>query len=467
MSPPPAHTSARELAAWVRAGGSAEQLIEQRYQAIRLRDPAINSVRQLLLSRALARARDIDGQVSRGIDPGPLAGVPFGAKELFDVRHLVTLAGSRVRATAPAAERDAAAIERLEAAGAILLATLNMDEFAYGFTCENAHYGATRNPHDLGRIAGGSSGGSAAVVAASLLPLSLGSDTNGSIRVPAALCGVFGLKPTYGRVSRRGSFPFVDSLDHVGPFARNARDLAVAFDALQGPDSEDPVCASRPADTTAFALEEPLGALRVAVLGGWFAQSAESGALQAVQRVAHALGATQTVQLDEAGAARAAAFCLSAAEGGALHLPALRRDAAVYDPATRDRLLAGALQPARIITQAQRMRRLFLRQALQQLQEFEVLLAPSTPFAATPVGEAHTILQGQRWLVRAGLGLYTQPLSFIGLPVLSVPVVMPGSLPLGVQLIAAPWQERRLLQLAAWLEDRGIIAAPQSAASNG
>src|SRR4029077_19071990 len=152
--------------------------------------------------------------------------------------------------TKPPPSRDATLVERLGAAGAILVGALNMDEYAYGFTTENSHYGPVRNPHDLGRIAGGSSGGSAAAIAAGQVPLTLGSDTNGSIRVPSSLCGVFGLKPTYGRLPRNGSSPCVASLDHLGPFARSAHDLALAYDAIQGFDGNDPACVDPPGEAT-------------------------------------------------------------------------------------------------------------------------------------------------------------------------------------------------------------------------
>ena len=199
----------------------------------------------MLADRALAEAAEVDRKIAWGVDPGPLAGVPFAVKNLFDIKGIPTLAGSIIRAKAPPPEKDATAVESLNAAGAVLLGALNMDEFAYGFTTENSHYGTTRNPHDLTCVAGGSSGGSAAAVAAGMVPLTLGSDTNGSIRVPSSFCGIFGLKPTYGRLSRHGAFLFVSSLDHVGPFARSVEDLASAYDVLQGSDPNDPVCTER------------------------------------------------------------------------------------------------------------------------------------------------------------------------------------------------------------------------------
>jgi AtzE family amidohydrolase len=231
----------------VRAGRqTAADITRASLDRIRARDSSINAFTAVVADRALAAAARIDDLVRSGSDPGPLAGVPFAVKNLFDIEGITTLAGSRIDAVLPPAVRDATLVARLESAGAVLVGALNMDEYAFGFSTQNEHYGPTRNPHDLSRIAGGSSGGSAAAVAADLVPMSLGSDTNGSIRVPAALCGVFGLKPTYGRLSRAGTRLFAASFDHVGPFARSVGDIAAVYDALQGPDPTDPVCAIRP-----------------------------------------------------------------------------------------------------------------------------------------------------------------------------------------------------------------------------
>ena len=186
------------------------------------------------------RRRDRRGDAPAASRVGPLAGVPFAVKNLFDIAGLPTLAGSKINRDRPPAAADATLVARLEAAGAVLVGALNMGEYAYDFTGENCHDGPSRNPHDTARMTGGSSGGSGAAVAGGLVPLALGSDTNGSIRVPSSFCGVFGLKPTYGRLSRAGSFPFVASLDHLGPLARTAGDLALAYDAMQGPDPARP-----------------------------------------------------------------------------------------------------------------------------------------------------------------------------------------------------------------------------------
>jgi AtzE family amidohydrolase len=452
------HTAA-EIAEEVRSGRrSAVAVAKCALSLVASRDPALNCFTATLRDRALESAAAVDEAVRQGRDPGPLAGVPFAVKNLYDVQGVVTLAGSVIEASRPAAGEDAPLISRLEAAGAVLLGALNMDEYAYGFTTENSHYGATRNPHDAARISGGSSGGSAAAVAAGLVPLSLGSDTNGSIRVPAGLCGVYGLKPTFGRLSRRGTMPFVHSLDHTGPFARTVRDLALVYDALQGHDPLDPVSAERPVEPVTIELTGGKPRLRVGLLGGWFKDNASPEAIAATESVASRLQAIKA-ELPGAKAARAAAFCLTGAEGGSLHLETLRARPRDFDFATRDRLIAGALQPAHVLARAQRVRRWFLEQALKVFEDFDILLAPATPFPATPIGQITIEMGGEEVSVRANLGLYTQPISFIGLPVLTVPVVRKGQLPMGVQLIAAPWREDVLVRAAAWLETEGAVGS--------
>src|SRR5664280_1066817 len=224
---------------------SAVSVTEAALARIAQHDSVLNSFTDVTADRARAKARAVDAAVVAGQTAGPLAGVPFAVKNLFDVQGLPTRAGSKINRDLAPSPRDARLIERMEAAGAVLVGALNMGEYAYDFTGENVHDGPSRNPHDVTRMTGGSSGGSGGAVGGGLVPLALGSDTNGSIRVPSSLCGIFGLKPTYGRLSRAHSFPFVASLDHLGPFARSARDLSTSYDAMQGPDAEDAACASR------------------------------------------------------------------------------------------------------------------------------------------------------------------------------------------------------------------------------
>ena len=443
-------------------------------------DTVLNSFTDVTADRARAKARAIDAALAAGEKIGPLAGVPFAVKNLFDVKGLATRAGSRINRDLPPAGRDATLIERMEAAGAVLVGALNMGEYAYDFTGENVHDGPSRNPHDPTRMSGGSSGGSGSAVGAALVPIALGSDTNGSIRVPSSFCGIFGLKPTYGRLSRARSFPFVASFDHLGPFARNVTDLALAYDAMQGPDADDAACTTRAIEPVTPLLSQELvsqelvsqelvnqepvregiGNLRIALAGGYFQQNLFAEAKEAVARVKDALHVTRTVELPEAARARAAAYVISTVEGASLHLDRLRKRAHDFDPAVRDRLIAGAMIPAPFVDRAQKFRRWYRAQVMELFKTVDVIIAPATPCIAPKLGQATFVLDGVELPVRANIGIHTQPISFIGLPVVAVPVPL-EPMPIGVQIIAAPWREDIALRVAFALERMGVAAAPQ------
>ncbi len=439
---------------------SAKAVVSAALERIANQNQAFNCFTTVTTETALADAERIDNAIAQGENLGTLAGVPFAVKNLFDIAGLTTLAGSKINAENPPATQDATAVARLKQAGAVLVGALNMDEYAYGFVTENSHYGATRNPHDRTRIAGGSSGGSAAAVAAGLVPLTLGSDTNGSIRVPASLCGIFGFKPTYGRLSRAGAFLFASSFDHIGPFARSVRDIVTTFDILQGTDEHDPICTTRPPEPCLPQLDRGIEGLRIAVADSYFAEGGEPEVFEAVAKVARALDVTASVTISEPHRARAAAYIITASEGANLHFANLRSRPQDFDPATRDRFLTGTLIPATWYIQAQRFRQWYRDRVRELFQDVDIILAPTTPCVAPPLGQEKMIIAGEEVLVRPNLGLYTQPLSFIGLPVLSVPVHLPGYLPLGVQLVAAPYNEALILRVAAVLEAQGIISAP-------
>ncbi|BAZ15068.1 amidase [Calothrix sp. NIES-4071] len=434
---------------------TAVEVVRATLERIQTRDTELNCFTTITTEAALADAEKIDNQIEKGEDTGILAGVPFAVKNLFDIKGITTLAGALINAENPVATQDATAVAQLKQAGAILVGALNMDEYAYGFVTENSHYGATRNPNDITRVAGGSSGGSAAAVAAGLVPITLGSDTNGSIRVPAALCGVYGFKPTYGRLSRAGVALFSSSFDHIGAFARSVRDIATVFDILQGADDKDPVCTKRPCvETRHVASNGNINGIKIAIADDYFNQKAELEAFAAVQKVAEALNVKDYVTIPEAHRARAAAFIITAAEGANLHLQKLRSRPQDFDPATRDRFLAGALIPSNWYIQAQRFRKWYRDQVKEIFQNIDIIIAPTTPITAPLIGQQTMILDGEEILVRPYLGQFTQPLSFIGLPVLSIPIQRPNALPLGVQLIAAPYNEAKLIQVAAFLEGK-------------
>jgi 1-carboxybiuret hydrolase len=458
-----AWASAAEIAGAVADGKStAVAVVEAALARIAQRNNALNAFTAVTRERALAKARIIDAERAAGRPLGPLAGVPFAVKNLFDVAGLATLAGSKINRDRLPAATDATLIRRLEAAGAVLVGALNMGEYAYDFTGENVHFGPSRNPHDLARMTGGSSGGSAGAVAGGLVPIALGSDTNGSIRVPSSFCGLFGLKPTYGRLSRAGTFPFVASLDHVGPLARSALDLALAYDAMQGHDPDDPVCVERAPEPAVALVARGTSGLRIAVAGGNFKRGASPEALAALARVAQALDVSNEIEIPEAGRARAAAFVITTAEGAALHLDRLRTRAGDFEPAIRDRLIAGAFVPGSLVVRAQKFRRWYRTEVLKLFDGVDAILAPATPFAAPRIGQQTMLLDGQEVPLRPNIGIFTQPISFIGLPVVVVPVPL-APLPIGVQVIAAPWREDIALRIAHALEKSKAVAAPQPA----
>ncbi|OYU92387.1 MAG: Asp-tRNA(Asn)/Glu-tRNA(Gln) amidotransferase GatCAB subunit A [Bradyrhizobiaceae bacterium PARB1] len=440
---------------------SALDVTEAALARIERHNPTLNAFTDVTADRARCHARAIDVAIARNEAVGPLAGVPFAVKNLFDIEGLPTRAGSKINRDRPPALRDATLIERMEAAGAVLVGGLNMGEYAYDFTGENVHDGASLNPHDITRMTGGSSGGSGGAVGGSLVPIALGSDTNGSIRVPSSFCGIFGLKPTYGRLSRARSFPFVMSLDHLGPFARNVTDLALSYDIMQGPDPDDAACTTRPAEPVSALIGQGIGNLRIAAAGGYFQKNLMPEAMEAVATVTKALGVTTTVELPEVARARAAAYLISTTEGASLHLDRLRKRAADFDPAVRDRLIAGAMVPSALVDRAQKLRRWYRAKVLEIFQTVDVIVAPATPCIAPKIGQVTFELDGVELPVRANIGIHTQPISFIGLPVVAVPVPL-DPMPIGVQIIAAPWREDIALRVAYHLQQSGVAIAPRA-----
>ncbi|GAB5558533.1 MAG: AtzE family amidohydrolase [Synoicihabitans sp.] len=452
------------IAASVKDGTTtARKIIDQVLARISATRADLNAFTCVTADRARKRALEIDTAIAANQDPGPLAGVPFSVKNLFDLEGVITLAGSKINWDNPPAGADATAVARLEAAGAICVGALNMGEYAYDFVTENAHYGATHNPHDTSRSAGGSSGGSGAAVAADLSAITLGSDTNGSIRVPSSFCGIWGLRPTYGGLSRGGSFAFVDSLDTIGPFARTVADISLAFDAMAGPDPRDAACCERVLPATFPEIENGTRGLRIAKLGGYFATGGDPTVHAAVEQVAAALNVSSTVELPQVELARTAAYTITAAESGARHLKRLQTRAADFEPNTRDRLLAGALLPATWVDKAQRFRSWWRAEVASVFDSHDVLLAPATPITAPVHGQETLKFRGKELPLRPNIGLFTQPISLIGLPILAAPLHLPEQMPCAVQIIGAPFTETKLLRVGRALEKAGICSAPVAA----
>lgn len=454
-------SNALEIAKAVQTGqASAVEVVQKALANIKANNAAINCFTSITVERALHEARMVDAAIAAGTNPGPLAGVPYAVKNLFDVEGEKTLAGSKINAGIEPAETDATAVRKLKEAGAVLVGMLNMDEYAYGFTTENTHYGAVRNPHDLNAISGGSSGGSAAAVASGLVPLTLGSDTNGSVRLPSALCGTFGIKPTFGRLSRAGTFPLAPSLDTVGAFARSVDDLAACYNAMLGPDPRDPLTVRAMLEPITSVAATGTDGLRIAVADGYFEENAEEDVLAAVAECSRTLGTNVRLTLKHADCARAAAYVITAIEAGNIHLPNLRTQQQSFEPRTVNRLIAGAIAPASWYVQAQRFRQWFRDYVKTLFDDVDVILAPASPRSATPIGATTIKVHGHEVIPRVYMGLLTQPISFIGLPTITVPIVRDRAMPLGVQVIARPWREDLCFQVAYALEKAGIACSP-------
>jgi AtzE family amidohydrolase len=450
------------MAASVASGETtARALLESCVRQIEATDVRVNAFTDKTLSRAFAEADAVDVQRAKGEPLGPLAGVPYAVKNLFDIEGVVTLAGSTINRNHAKAAEDAFLVRQMKAAGAVLIGALNMDEYAYGFTTENTHYGPCHNPHDLSRIAGGSSGGSGAAVAAGQVPIALGSDTNGSIRVPASLCGVWGLKPTVGRLSRRGTYPFVYSIDHLGPMANSLSGLALAYDALQSPDPLDAGCHALAIQPVMPHLGSGIEGLRVEVLKGYFHDHASPAAREVVALAAKALGATEEVIWPDAALGRAAAFIITASEGGSLHMNDLRTRADEFEPLSVDRFMAGALQPADWTIKAHRVRRQYRDKVYALFRDWDILLTAATPVSAPVIGTEWLDINGTSYPARAAMGLLTQPISFAGCPVVAAPMwpTSSGGMPIGVQVIAAPWREDLAFRAAQALASAGVAHA--------
>ena len=403
---------------------------------------------------ALEAARAAEARVLAGDPLGPLHGVPYGPKDLYATKGIRTTGGSTILGDF-VPEADATVVARLAAAGMIVLGKLNMHEFAYGPEGLNGHYGDVWNPWDAGthRVAGGSSSGSGAAVAAGVCPAALGSDTGGSIRIPASLSGITGIKPTYGRVSRAGVLPLAWSMDHCGPMARTARDCALLLGAMAGYDPADASTSVLPVPDYAAALTGDVKGLRVGVLRAHFTDVAAPEVRQAVEAAAKALeqaGATlDEVNLDDVALVPAASFAIVAAEALAYHAPWLRTRSGDYQPDVRERLRAGVVVSAAHSLRAQALRARVRAAVDRALARRDVLLAPATPIAAPALGQQEARLGDGPSDVRSALIRFTRPFNFTGHPAISLPCgFTPAGLPVGLQLVGRPFDEAMVLRAA-------------------
>jgi len=419
---------------------------------IEAQDRKINAFITLLLRQALSAARRAEGEILKGKYIGPLHGIPFAAKDLFFTKGIRTTCGSKIL-TDFVPGYDAAVIERLCSAGAILLGKLNMHEFAYGTTSVNPHYGPVHNPWDRERITGGSSGGSAAAVACSFVPLTLGTDTGGSIRIPSALCGTAGLKPTYGRISRYGVYPLCWSLDHPGPMARSVADLAIAMNVLAGHDRRDPSTPEVPVPDYTRALADELKGIRLGVPDSYYFEYLDGEVRAAVNQAIGSfkkLGVrVRPISIPDLREASTAAFIALLAEGAAsLEKWYLTRSRDLGDD-VRSRLDLGASVLAAQYLKAQRIRRKTRENFLEAFKKVDALLTPQLPITAPKIGQGSVSIGKTTEAVPSALTRFTRIYNFVGIPALSLCCGFSSSgLPIGLQIAGRPFHEEMVLKVA-------------------
>jgi aspartyl-tRNA(Asn)/glutamyl-tRNA(Gln) amidotransferase subunit A len=423
-------------------------------ERIAARDATLRAYITVCEERALAAAREAEGALVAGRAPGPLHGVPIALKDLYDTAGVATTAGSRILADR-VPDSDATVVRRLREAGAIVLGKLHMVEFAYGPEGLNAHHGAPRNPWDATseRMPGGSSSGSGVAVAAGLAPAALGSDTGGSIRIPASLCGITGLKPTYGRVSRAGVLPLAWSMDHVGPMTRTVGDAALLLRVMAGYDPADASTSVLPVPDYLAALSGDVKGLRVGLLRAFFLESATPEVRAAVERAAAMLQSAgaivDEVALPAVAHVAAGAYAVVASEALAYHTGWLASRPDDYDPEVRTRLQLGAFVTGAHYVKGQQVRALVRRDVDAALARRDVLLAPATPLTAPRIDERQTTLGDGPSDVRSALIRLTRPFNFSGHPACAVPCGFSAQgLPIGMQLVGRPFDEATVLRAA-------------------
>lgn len=440
---------------------SPVELTQAHLERIQQLDPQLNAFITITPEHALQQARQSEHEIQQGSYRGSLHGIPLGLKDLFETEGILTTAGSTFFAEYKP-EADAAVVERLNEAGAIMLGKLNMHEIALGVTNENPHYGDCCNPWDLKCITGGSSGGNAAALAAGLCMGALGTDTGGSIRIPAALCGVVGLKPTYGRVSLRGVIPLSWNLDHAGPMARCVRDTAILLQAIAGYDRQDAWSANMPVEDYLALPGEELNDWRIAVaVDSYFTdpEVIDSNVLEAVRQagaVFESLGAiVEWVPFPNAREAAMANGLMTPCDAAAFHHQRLADNPQGFGSDVLKRLNMGKAYTSTEYSEARRMQTILRCQFTEFLDEFDLLVTPTTPITAPQRGSADAT-ERARQLTR-----FTAPFNLTGLPALSIPCGWSSNkMPIGLQIIGKAWSERKVLTAGELYENQRGFEIP-------
>lgn len=454
--------SLKQAAEAIRTGKiSAVEMTQAAIARAKSSQERLNAFIEIEEGPALEAAAAADASLASGKAVGPLHGVPLAHKDMYDRKGFVTGCGSKIRAGHIAASTSTV-MERLQTAGALSIGRLNMSEFAMGPTGHNFHHGRALNPIDAARITGGSSSGSGASVGGGVVLAALGSDTGGSIRLPAACCGIVGIKPTQGRVSRNGVMPLSFSQDCVGPLARSVEDAYLLLQLISGPDGCDITCmdVEKPGELLA-----DLSSLRIGIAGGLFADALEADVAQGVELAVAAL------KPDVANIRRAAipdlssmaelANAVAMAEAGAVHFDWMRERPEDYGPQIRMRLSQSLAIPGPIYLRALQIRSVMLKQFLDMaFAEADVLIAPTMPFLPPLSSEVDIGTSPKMNAVVSAMTSFTRPFSYLGLPVVTVPVSATAEgLPVALQIVARPWREDLAASVALRLEQALALPA--------
>ena len=421
-------------------------------------DSRLRTYITLLAEDAIAQAHKAERTLTHGEGVWPLHGVPLALKDTFAMKGVLTTAGSKVLGDY-VPDYDSTVVEQLRDAGAIFLGTLNMHEFAFGATTANPHYGSVRNPWNRDYIPGGSSGGSGAAVAASLCLGSVGTDAGGSIRLPAALCGIVGLKPTFGRISRYGTLPLTQTLDHNGPMAKTVADAALLLQVLAGPDPRDPACSTQPVPVYSQALNGEVKGLRIGMPQEYFADAMDeevrTAVLAAIQLLEKNGAIIEEISLPHAQYGPAAFTGLALPEASATHAKDLKARPQDYGQETRELLYMGMLIPSQRYIQAQQVRTLIIQDQLKALDQVDVLALPTSAIPAPELGQRHVTIGDHTVNVTAALSRFTLPFDLSGLPAISVPCGFTSNgLPIGLQIAGRAFDEETVLRVAHAYEQR-------------
>jgi aspartyl-tRNA(Asn)/glutamyl-tRNA(Gln) amidotransferase subunit A len=431
---------------------SPVEVVRSALQQIEKLNHRVNAFITLMPEEALAAARKAEKEIAGDRDRGPLHGIPVAVKDLFYTEGIRTTGGSKILKDFIPGE-NATVVKRLKEAGAVLVGKTNMHEFAFGPVNTNPHYGDVHNPWDLTRVTGGSSGGSGAVVAARMAGAALGSDTGGSIRIPAALCGVFGIKPTYGRVSRHGVLPLAWSLDHVGPLTQTAEDAALVLRAIAGWDPQDPSSSRNPIPDYRAEIAQNVHGLKMAVLREYMAFPMDPEVGDGFQKALEVLRETgiqiEEISLPEVKYAAGAAAAILYSEASAYHEKHYRTRAKDYGPDVLERLELGFLVAATDYVNGQRVRTLLMDRFCSVLKSYDALICPTEQVTA-PRLDRNLIRIGKRREARGTvLPRLTRLFNLIGLPAASVPCGFASNgMPYAFQIVGAPFAEGTVLQLA-------------------